>query len=125
MAYKDFTLESAEATFGLVAQLGDLFPDLSPAPEPHWLPDLLHPGRRAAAGAAPTGAGRDDRGGEEGRHRSRAGPVSSPNGRGAAVQRACGAAAAPPIWLCHDRGGLAVPPAGRCRRGDRPEPTLP
>ena len=49
MAYKDFTLESAEAAFGLIAQLGDLFPDLSPAPVPDWLRDLLARGQRAAA----------------------------------------------------------------------------
>lgn len=49
MAYKDFTLESVEASFGLVAQLGVLFPDLSPAPVPDWLRDLLERGQRVAA----------------------------------------------------------------------------
>jgi hypothetical protein len=49
MAYKDFTLEAAEATFGLVAQPGELFPDLRPAPVPDWLRDLLQRGQRVAA----------------------------------------------------------------------------
>src|SRR5437016_6220807 len=49
MAYKDFTLESAEGAFGLVAQPGDLFPGLGPAPVPDWLRDLLQRGQRAAA----------------------------------------------------------------------------
>jgi hypothetical protein len=49
MAYKDFTLESAEAAFGLIAQPGELFPSLSPTPVPGWLRDLLDRGQRVAA----------------------------------------------------------------------------
>jgi hypothetical protein len=49
MAYTDFTLESAEAAFGLIAQPGDLFPGLSPAPVPDWLRALLERGQRVAA----------------------------------------------------------------------------
>ena len=48
-AYQDFTLESAEAAFGLIAQPGELFPGLSPAPVPDWLRDLLQRGHRVAA----------------------------------------------------------------------------
>jgi hypothetical protein len=49
MAYKDFTLELAEAAFGLLAQPGELFPGLNPAPVPGWLRDQLERGQRAAA----------------------------------------------------------------------------
>ena len=49
MAYNDFTLESAEARFGLVTVLGDLFPGLTPLPVPAWLTDLLARGRAVAA----------------------------------------------------------------------------
>jgi hypothetical protein len=49
MPYTDFTLESAESTFGLTAQPGDLFPGLAPLAVPAWLQDLLDRGRQAAA----------------------------------------------------------------------------
>ncbi len=49
MAYNNFTLESAEAAFGLLTQPGELFPGLRPAPVPDWLRDLLERGRRVAA----------------------------------------------------------------------------
>jgi hypothetical protein len=49
MSYTDFTLEAVEASFGLTAQPGDLFPGLSPLPVPAWLQDLLDRGRQAAA----------------------------------------------------------------------------
>ncbi len=48
MAYTDFTLESAEATLGVVSQPGDLFPGLVPAPVPGWLADMLDRGMRLA-----------------------------------------------------------------------------
>lgn len=41
MPYTDFTLESAEATLGVTAHPGDLFPGLQPACVPAWLADLL------------------------------------------------------------------------------------
>ena len=37
MPYTDFTLESAEAAFGLSTEPGDLFPGLEPLPVPGWL----------------------------------------------------------------------------------------
>ena len=49
MAYKDFTLESAEAAFGLLTQPGELFPGLCPVPVPDWLRDMLARGQRVAA----------------------------------------------------------------------------
>lgn len=49
MAFADFTLESAEAAFGLTARPGDLFPGLEPVVGPAWLPELLERGRRSAA----------------------------------------------------------------------------
>lgn len=49
MAYADFTLESVEAAFGLVAVFGDLFPRLEPEAVPGWLVDLLDRGRRSGA----------------------------------------------------------------------------
>lgn len=48
MAYTDFTLESAEATLGVTTRPGDLFPNLTPAPVPGWLADLLGRGMRLA-----------------------------------------------------------------------------
>lgn len=48
MAYTDFTLESAEATLGVTARPGDLFPGLIPAPVPAWLADQLGRGMRLA-----------------------------------------------------------------------------
>src|SRR4051812_28867078 len=44
MAYKDFTLESAETAFGFVAHPGELLPGLAPAPIPEWLSALLDRG---------------------------------------------------------------------------------
>src|SRR6266540_3907676 len=41
MAYSDFTLESVEATFGVVPQVAVLFAEARPAPVPAWLQDLL------------------------------------------------------------------------------------
>jgi hypothetical protein len=49
MAYKDFTLETAEAAFGLIAQPGDIFPGLTPLPVPEWLRAQLERGRQVAA----------------------------------------------------------------------------
>lgn len=49
MSYADFTLEAAEAKFGLTVQPGDLFPSLAPLPVPAWLGDMLERGRRVAA----------------------------------------------------------------------------
>ena len=49
MAYADFSLESVEATFGLIALPGDLFPGLEKLPVPAWLGELLDRGRRSAA----------------------------------------------------------------------------
>ena len=48
MPYTDFTLESAEASLGVTTRPGDLFPDLTPAPVPGWLADLLGRGMRLA-----------------------------------------------------------------------------
>lgn len=48
MAYSDFTLESAEATLGVVTQRGDLFPALRPVPVPPWLSDVLGMGKQLA-----------------------------------------------------------------------------
>jgi len=47
--YADFTLESAEAAFGLTARPGDLFPGLEAVPVPPWLHDLLERGRQMVA----------------------------------------------------------------------------
>lgn len=49
MPYTDFTLDSVEARFGLVAVPGDLFPGLTPLPLPEWLRDLLARGQAVAA----------------------------------------------------------------------------
>lgn len=49
MSYADFSLESAEAAFGLTAQPGDLWPNLHSVPVPPWLGELLDRGRQAAA----------------------------------------------------------------------------
>lgn len=49
MPYTDFTLESAEARFGVVTVPGDLFPGLTPLPVPEWLRDLLARGQAVAA----------------------------------------------------------------------------
>jgi hypothetical protein len=49
MAYTEFTLESVEASFGLTAQPGELFPGLNPVAVPAWLQDLLERGHRVAA----------------------------------------------------------------------------
>src|SRR4051794_4980492 len=49
MAYADFTLELAEARFGIVTVPGDLFPGLAPLPVPDWLRDLLARGQAVAA----------------------------------------------------------------------------
>ena len=49
MAYADFTLETVEAAFGLIAQPGDLFPALPAVPVPAWLRDQLERGRRGIA----------------------------------------------------------------------------
>ncbi len=49
MAYTDFTLESAETSFGLTAQPGDLFSGLTALPVPAWLRDLLDRGHQVAA----------------------------------------------------------------------------
>lgn len=48
MAYTDFTLESAEASLGVTARPGDLFPNLRPAAVPPWLADQLGRGMRLA-----------------------------------------------------------------------------
>lgn len=49
MAYKDFTLEAAEAAFGVVAQPGDLFAERAAVAVPDWLVAMLERGREAAA----------------------------------------------------------------------------
>lgn len=49
MPYTDFTLESVETAFGLLAEVADLFPTLAPVAVPAWLPDFLQRGRAAAA----------------------------------------------------------------------------
>src|SRR5436305_767777 len=49
MPYTDFTLESVETAFGLMAQPGELFPGLVPLPVPAWLQDLLERGHQVAA----------------------------------------------------------------------------
>src|SRR5947209_1239860 len=49
MAYTEFTLESVEASFGLSARPGELFPGLSPVAVPAWLQDLLERGHQVAA----------------------------------------------------------------------------
>jgi hypothetical protein len=49
MAYADFTLEAVEASFGLTAQPGAVFPPLGPLPVPAWLQELLDRGRQVAA----------------------------------------------------------------------------
>lgn len=49
MPYTDFTLELAEARFGLIAQPGDLFPALAPLAVPAWLSELLERGHQIAA----------------------------------------------------------------------------
>lgn len=49
MPYADFTLESVETAFGLIARPVDLFPGLDPVPVPGWLRDLLERGRQVAA----------------------------------------------------------------------------
>lgn len=49
MPYTDFTLDSAEARFAVVAVPGDLFPNLAPLPVPDWLRDLLARGQAVAA----------------------------------------------------------------------------
>lgn len=41
MAYADFTLQSIEATFGVVARSSALFADVRPAAAPVWLQELL------------------------------------------------------------------------------------
>jgi hypothetical protein len=48
MAYTDFTLETAEASLGIRARPGDLFPELRPVPVPGWLRDLLARGMQLA-----------------------------------------------------------------------------
>jgi hypothetical protein len=49
MPYNDFTLESAEARFGIITIPGDLFPGLAPLAVPDWLRDLLARGKAIAA----------------------------------------------------------------------------
>jgi hypothetical protein len=49
LPYPDFTLESAEARFAVVAVPCDLFPNLAPLPVPDWLRDLLARGQAVAA----------------------------------------------------------------------------
>ncbi len=49
MPYTDFTLESAEARFAIVAVPGDLFPGRPALPVPDWLRDLLARGQGMAA----------------------------------------------------------------------------
>ena len=49
MPYTDFTLDTVETRFGLVAVPGDLFPGLMPLPVPEWLRDLLARGQAMAA----------------------------------------------------------------------------
>lgn len=46
MAYADFTLEAAEASFGLSTQAGDLFPDLRAVSIPAWLIETINRGKR-------------------------------------------------------------------------------
>jgi hypothetical protein len=41
MAYTDFTLETAEASLGIRARPGDLFPGLWPVAAPGWLQEML------------------------------------------------------------------------------------
>jgi len=47
--YADFSLDTAEARFGLVTEPGDMFPGLVPLPVPDWLRDLLARGQASAA----------------------------------------------------------------------------
>ena len=49
MPYADFTLESFETTFGLIAQPAELFPGLAAVPIPTWLQETLARGRDVAA----------------------------------------------------------------------------
>ena len=49
MAYADFTLESAEAAFGITSRLVALFPDLAPSEVPAWLTETLARGRNLFA----------------------------------------------------------------------------
>jgi len=49
MVYTDFTLELAEARFGLTTGLSDVFPDLQPVTVPIWLGEQLERGRIVAA----------------------------------------------------------------------------
>lgn len=49
MPYADFTLDSAEAMFGLTVRPGELFPLTETVPVPDWLRDLLDRGHDAAA----------------------------------------------------------------------------
>src|SRR5271167_875548 len=44
MAYTDFTLEKAEATLGVRARPGSLFPGLQPVPVSSWLKESLERG---------------------------------------------------------------------------------
>jgi len=44
MAYADFTLQSIEATFGVVARTAALFAEVRPAPVPSWLHEQLERG---------------------------------------------------------------------------------
>ncbi len=48
MEYNDFTLESAEATLGVMTHTGDLFPGIQPALVPTWLDQLLQRSRGLA-----------------------------------------------------------------------------
>src|SRR5579871_894898 len=41
MSYLDFTLQSIEATFGVVARTAPLFAELEPMSAPSWLQELL------------------------------------------------------------------------------------
>jgi hypothetical protein len=49
MGFRDFTLEAAEATLGLVAEPGELFPEAKSAPIPGWLIEQLERCQRASA----------------------------------------------------------------------------
>ena len=49
MPFTDFTLDAAEAAFGLTTRRGDLFKNLPPLAVPEWVRDILDRGNQVAA----------------------------------------------------------------------------